>query len=94
MGPARPAKTMAETIALAPLTLASEAAAKHHNESVGLTVTVGADGSVKNAKVILEVCPECDRAALEAIRRSRFKPALDADGKPMESTLAISVRIP
>jgi outer membrane biosynthesis protein TonB len=59
-----------------------------------MTVTVGVDGTVKNAKVISEVCPECDRAALVSIRRSRFKPALDADGKPMESTLAISIRIP
>jgi eukaryotic-like serine/threonine-protein kinase len=94
MGPARPPKTMAETIALAPLVLPPEIATLHHNESVGLTVTVAADGTVKSAKVISEVCPECDRAALDSIKRSRFRPALDADGKPMESTLAISVRIP
>jgi TonB family protein len=79
---------------VAPLALAPEFLSRHHNESVGLSVTVGADGTVKSAKVISEVCPECDRAALESIRRSRFKPAMDADGRPMESTLAIAVRIP
>jgi TonB family protein len=76
------------------MVLAPEIASRHHNEAVGLTVTVGVDGSVKSAKVSLEVCPECDRAALDAVRRSRFKPALDADGKPMESTIPIAVRIP
>ncbi|HEX7251254.1 MAG TPA: protein kinase, partial [Thermoanaerobaculia bacterium] len=78
MGPARPPKSLAEMIAVAPLSLAPEFVSRHHNESVGLSVTVGADGTVKSAKVISEVCPECDRAALEAIRRSRFKPAMDA----------------
>ena len=94
MGPARPLKSLAEMTSVAPLALAPEFVSRHHNESVGLSVTVGADGTVKNAKVISEVCPECDRAALEAIRRSRFKPAMDADGRPMESTLAIAIRIP
>jgi eukaryotic-like serine/threonine-protein kinase len=94
MGPARPLKSLAEMISVAPLALAPEFSSRHHNESVGLSVTVGADGTVKSAKVISEVCPECDRAALESIRRSRFKPAMDADGRPMESTLAIAVRIP
>jgi len=94
IGPARPAKSLAEMVTMAPLALAPEFLSRHHNESVGLSVTVAADGTVKSAKVISEVCPECDRAALESIRRSRFKPAMDADGKPMESTLAIAVRIP
>jgi TonB family protein len=85
---------MAEAIVLAPIVLAPNIASQHHNESVGVKVTVGADGSVKSAKVALEVCPECDRAALDAIRRSQFKAALDADGKPMESTISIAVRIP
>ena len=52
-------------------------------------VTYQQDGSVKRATVISEVCPECDRAALDAIRRYRFKPARDGENRPVEATFAI-----
>ena len=57
-------------------------------------MTIGIDGSVRSARVISEACPECDRAALDAVRRFRFRPARDADGNPVEATIAISIRIP
>lgn len=60
---------------------------------MGLIVTVGEDGTVKKATVISEVCPECDRAALEAVKKFRFKPARDADGRPVEATIAIPIRL-
>lgn len=72
--------------------LAQEIASAHKDESVGLMVVVAEDGTVKSAKVISEVCPECDRAALEAVRHYRFRPARDNDGKPLEATVAISIR--
>jgi len=75
------------------LNLPPEIAAKHRNESVGLSVTVAEDGTVKRATVISEVCPECDRAALEAAKRFRFKPARDAEGRPVEATMALAIRL-
>jgi TonB family protein len=76
-----------------PLDLAPEIAAKHRGESIGLSVTVGEDGVVKRATVISEVCPECDRAALEAVKKFRFKPARDAGGRPVEATIGIPIRL-
>ena len=92
--PGRRAKVPPQLEAEAPISLPAEILATHARESIGLSVTVGADGSVKSARVISEVCPECDRAALDAVRRFRFRPARDADGTPVETTIAISIRIP
>jgi TonB family protein len=76
-----------------PVILPDEIRRAHANSTVGLLITVGADGTVKNAVVISELCPECDRAALEAVRGYRFQPAIDAEGKPIESRIAIALRI-
>jgi TonB family protein len=91
--PARQARIPPEAVQTAPLELAPEIAARHRGESVGLIVTVAEDGSVKKASVISEVCPECDRAALEAVKKFRFKPARDAGGRPVEATIAIPIRL-
>ena len=74
-----------------PLELADALRGPHRGESVGLSVTVGEDGTVKRASVISEVCPECDRAALEAIKKYRFKPARDGENRPVEATFAIAL---
>ena len=91
--PKRAAKEPPQIEQTVPLGLAPETSAKHRGESVGLSVTVGEDGAVKRATVISEVCPECDRAALEAAKRFRFKPARDAEGRPVEATMALSIRL-
>ena len=91
--PARAARIPPEAVQTVPLELAPDIAAKHRGESVGLIVTVGEDGTVKKANVISEVCPECDRAALDAIRKFKFKPARDAEGRPVEATIAIPLRL-
>jgi serine/threonine-protein kinase len=91
--PARAARIPPEAVQTAPLELAPEIAARHRGESVGLIVTVGEDGNVKKANVISEVCPECDRAAVEAVKKFKFKPARDADGRPVEATIAIPIRL-
>ena len=91
--PQRPARYPPEALEAAPLDLAPEIAAKHRGQSVGLIVTVAEDGTVKKATVISEVCPECDRAAVEAVRKYRFRPARDADGRPVEATIAIPIRL-
>ena len=90
--PGRAARFPPEFVQGAPLDLAPEIAAKHRGESIGLSVTVGEDGVVKRATVISDVCPECDRAALEAVKKFRFKPARDAQGRPVEATIAIPIR--
>ena len=87
--PARAARFMPELEQSFPVDLPESIRAKHRGERVGLSVTVGEDGSVKRAMVISEVCPECDRAALDAIKRFRFKPARDAENRPVEATFAI-----
>jgi len=89
---AREAKYLPEPDPRYPIEVPVEIAKEHRRESVGLIVTVAEDGTVKSAKVISEVCPECDYAALQAVRKARFKPARDAEGRPVEATFAFSVR--
>jgi TonB family protein len=92
--PVRRARIPPQLESQAPLILSRESRAAHANESVGLSVTIGVDGTVRSARVISEVCAECDRAALEAVKRFRFRPARDGEGNPVEATIAISIRIP
>ncbi len=89
--PARAARSMPVVEQSFPLELNDAIRGQHRGESVGLSVTVGEDGSVKRAAVISEVCPECDRAALEAIKKYRFKPARDGENRPVEATFAIAL---
>jgi len=78
----------------AAIELPASVAREHGNQSVGLAVVVGEDGSAKEVRVISPVCPECDRAARAAVLCYRFRPARDADGKPVESRVAVPVIIP
>jgi protein TonB len=64
-----------------------EAARDRTNGWVVVKFTVSADGAVQNAKVTSsQPARVFDRAALAAISRARFEPALDK-GKPVASTL-------
>lgn len=58
------------------------------------TLTVAEDGSVKSCKILSALRPECAEAAKAAAMRYRFKPALDAQGKPVETTIAAAVDFP
>jgi outer membrane biosynthesis protein TonB len=78
----------------AAIELPASIAREHGNQSVGLAVVVGEDGSAREVRVISPVCPECDRAARAAVLRYRFRPARDAEGKPVESRVAVPVIIP
>jgi len=91
--PQRAARFPPQCVQAVPLDLAPEIAARHRGESIGLIVTVGEDGAVKKATVISEVCPECDRAALEAVKKFQCKPARDAEDRPVEATIAIPIRL-
>jgi len=59
---------------------------------VFISFTVTATGSVKNARVVRGFRPDCDAAALRAVRQlPRFKPVQQA-GKPIASGLTMPVR--
>ena len=92
VGPPRTAKTPPKLVSESPLILPAELRRAYANGSVGLLVTVAADGSVKDALVVSELCAPCDRAALEAVRHYRFQPALDASGQPVEARIALALR--
>jgi TonB family protein len=49
---------------------------------VVLRVRVRADGTTDRVKVIRGIGHGCDEVAVEALRRARFEPALDATGQP------------
>jgi protein TonB len=51
--------------------------------TVKLEVTVGTDGRVLRVRVLKSLGYGLDEAAVRALRRARFKPAIGSDGKPM-----------
>ena len=55
--------------------------------SVLLQVTVNANGRVGQVKVVRGVHPLLDKAAVRALHRARFKPALDKASKPVRYTI-------
>jgi len=59
--------------------------------TVNLSLHIGEDGHVKSCKVLSKVPPECAKAAQDAGLRYRFQPALDAQGQPVESVVAIAI---
>jgi serine/threonine-protein kinase len=61
---------------------------------VNVSLVVGADGLVKHCKVLSAIRPECADAARAMALRYRFKPALDAQGRPLETTVAAAVDFP
>ncbi len=62
--------------------------------TVNLSLRIGEDGRVKSCRVLSKVPSECARAAQEAGMHYRFRPALDAEEKPVEGVVAIAVIIP
>ena len=61
--------------------------------TVNLSLRVNEDGRVKSSRVLSKVLPECARAAQEAGLKYRFRPALDAQGQPVEGVVAIAIII-
>ncbi len=51
------------------------ARSKRREGSVVIAAVVGVDGSVRAAKIVRSVSPDIDRAALEAVRVWRYRPA-------------------
>lgn len=61
--------------------------------TVSVSLLVGEDGRVKTSRVLSAVPPECGRAALQAVERYIFSPAVDARGRPVEAATAVSVEL-
>lgn len=60
-------------------------------QSVALSLVVDAQGRVVRSRVLASPGPDCAKAAQEAAARWRFKPAVDAAGKPVEATVSVAV---
>jgi TonB family protein len=59
--------------------------------TVMVSALVGADGTVKDAKVQTSI-PMLDSAALDAVRQWTFMPATDAAGTPVEARVVVPVK--
>jgi outer membrane biosynthesis protein TonB len=71
-----------------PLPLAGSGCA---GQRVNVSLVVGEEGTVKRCKVLSVVPAACAEAARTHAMRYRFKPALDAEGRPVETTVAAAV---
>ena len=58
---------------------------------VRVELTVAADGSVREAKVLESLGHRLDEAALNAVRAAKFEPAVHC-GKPVEATFVVAIR--
>jgi serine/threonine-protein kinase len=90
--PLRRARTQPDVEELATLALSPEQERACGGKVVGVAVVVGEDGSLVSRRVISPASSTCDPLALEVLARSRFKPALDETGRPMEGRFAVAVR--
>jgi len=88
----RRAKFPPDVAETAEVTLSPELAAECGGRSIGVSVVVDEAGGLKSTKVISPVSAGCDAAALDALRRYKFKPALDEEGKPIEARFSFAVR--
>lgn len=77
-----------EAVVNIPPTLANACSGK----TVGITVVVAADGSLKSKRVISSAGTACDDVALDAVSRYRFRAERDEHDRPVEGRVAISVR--
>lgn len=67
------------------------AARRARREGIAVVAAVvGADGSVRAAKIVRSVGPDIDRAALEAIRQWRYRPA-SREGRPVAVHTVIQI---
>ncbi|WP_005035677.1 protein kinase domain-containing protein [Holophaga foetida] len=61
---------------------------------VTISLDIREDGTVKACRVISPARPECAEAARTLGMRYRFKPAMDAEGKPIATTVAATIDFP
>jgi serine/threonine-protein kinase len=61
---------------------------------VAVSLVVGEDGTVKSCRLLSHVAPECIETAKALAMAFRYRPALDGEGKPIESTVAAAIDFP
>ncbi len=59
---------------------------------VKLLLHIDRDGRVSKVEVVSGLHPELDRAAVAAAKSARYEPARDTRGRPMASTVTVTVR--
>jgi TonB family protein len=67
----------------------SERMARHEG-MVTLTLVVGSDGAPRDVAVSGALSPDLDQAAVDAVKRWRFKPAIK-DGKPIPVKMEVEL---
>jgi TonB family protein len=65
---------------------------KHLHGVAIVELIIGSDGSICAARVLIGLDPDFDRAALSALKRWRFVPAMSHAGKPVTAAFDISVK--
>jgi TonB family protein len=73
----------------------AEAKAARIQGTVELSITIGIDGSVQDAKVVRSLDPGLDRQAIECVKLWRYTP-MTLDGEKVAATMnvAVTFRIP
>lgn len=59
--------------------------------TVELAIVVGADGAVREASVTKGLGYGLDESALKAVKKWRLKPAVDRDGNPVATKMAVQM---
>jgi TonB family protein len=77
---------------VAPVVLTPDQQRACGGQVVGVSVVVGADGTLKSKRVISSVSPDCDALALDVLARYRFRPARDDRGSAAEGRFAFTVQ--
>jgi TonB family protein len=72
-------------------TFTKEASEHDVEGTVRLLVVVGADGSATAVSVTMKLGGGLDEAAVESIRKWRFKPAVNVDGNPVATRVPVEV---
>jgi len=90
--PRRPVTLPVELRRSAPF-VPAELAEKCAGQEVLLALVVAEDGSVRRSRVLHAAIPECGEVAATAARTFGYRPALDASGAAVETTISIAMTL-
>lgn len=90
----RRAVTMPVPIQNESSTEAAEAPLSCRGTIVNVLITIGEDGTVTKAQARGSAPTECAATAIKIAGRSRYKPALDTNGNPIETTVMTAILLP
>src|SRR5690606_13087319 len=90
--PARPQVTPPRLIESPDVTLPEGAEPLPPDAAVGLLITIAADGTVQEARIVEALREDVDALVLDAAQRMRFEPAT-RDGAPIPARVTFRYRI-